>query len=184
MILNFNTIVEMAVWQYLLIAVPEDSIDNNYECIFQNNKTEFLPETDVFWENFDDGIPSIISELDQIIPKANWGNETCLNWKGNGQNEEDNDACICLSDDKSKIKEFQFRVDLRKASNITEVLQSILNLCEKNQLVLIDLKGEIFKPNLKDIFKSIQASNATRFLNDPIHFFEDLNKNSSDETRT
>jgi len=174
----------MAVWQYLLIVVPEDSIDNNYECIFKNNKTEFLPETDVFWKNFNGDIPSIISGLDQIIPKANWGNETYLNWKGNGQNEEDNDACICLNDDKTKIEEFQFRIDLRKASNITNILQSILNLCEKHNLVLIDLKGKIFEPKLEDVLGSIKASNATRFLNDPIHFFEDLSKNNSDETRT
>ncbi|ABQ05597.1 hypothetical protein [Flavobacterium johnsoniae] len=174
----------MAVWQYLLIVVPKDSIGNNYECIFKNNKTEFLPETDVFWKNFNGNIPSIISGLDQIIPKANWGNETYLNWKGNGQNEEDNDACICLSDDKTKIEEFQFRIDLRKPSNITNILQSILNLCEKHNLVLIDLKGKIFQPKLEDVLGSIKASNATRFLNDPIHFFEDLSKNNSDETRT
>lgn len=174
----------MAIWQYLLIAVPKDSIGNNYECIFKNNKTEFLPETDSFWENFDGDIPSIISELDQIIPKANWGNETYLNWKGNGQNEEDNDACICLNDDKTKIEEFQFRIDLRKPSNITNILQSILNLCEKHNLVLIDLKGKIFQPKLENVLGSIKASNATRFLNDPIQFFEDLSKNNSDETRT
>jgi hypothetical protein len=173
----------MAVWQYLLIVVPEDSIDNNYECIFKNNKTEFLPETDVFWKNFNGDIPSIISELDQIIPKANWGNETYLNWKGNGNDDEDNDACICLSDDKTKIEEFQFRIDLRKLSNITNILQSILNLCEKHNLVLIDLKGKIFEPELEDVLGSIKASNATRFLNDPIQFFEDLSKNNSDETR-
>ncbi|MCP2025928.1 hypothetical protein L1276_001068 [Flavobacterium sp. HSC-32F16] len=174
----------MAIWQYLLIVVPEDSIDSNYESIFKNNKTEFLPETDSFWNHFDGDITSMISELDQILPKANWGNDIFLNWKGNANIDEDNDACICLSDDKTKIKEFQFRVDLRKSSNITEVLQSILNLCKKNKLVVIDLKGEIFQPNLEDIFKSIQASNTTKFLNDPIQFFEDLSKNSSDETRT
>ncbi|MDY0986533.1 hypothetical protein SOM12_03845 [Flavobacterium sp. CFBP9031] len=173
----------MAVWQYLLIVVPKDSIDSNYECIFKNNKTKFLPETDVFWKNFNGDISSIISELDQIIPKANWGNDTYLNWKGNGNDEEDNDACICLIDDKAKIESFQFRIDLRKSSNITEVLQSVLDLCKKNQLILIDLKGEIFQPNLHDIFKSIKASNATRFLNDPIQFFEDLSKNNTDETR-
>ena len=174
----------MAIWQYLLIVVPEDSIDSNYECIIKNNKTKFLPETDAFWKNFDGNIPSIISKLDQIIPKANWGDETYLNWKGNGQNEEDNDASICLSDDRSKIESFQFRIDLRKESNINNVLQAILNLCKKNHFILIDLKGEIFRPNLEDISKSIKASNATSFLNDPIQFFEDLNKNNSDETRT
>jgi len=174
----------MAVWQYLLIVVPEDSIDSNYECIFKNNKTEFLPETDVFWKNFNGDIPSIISELDQIIPKANWGNETYLNWKGNTNENEDNDAHIFLNNDKTNIIEFQFRIDLRKASNITNILQSILNVCEKHNLVLIDLKGKIFEPKLKDVLGSIKTSNATRFLNDPIQFFEDLSKNNSDETRT
>ncbi len=164
----------MAVWQYLLIVVPEDSIDSNYECIFKNNKTKFLPETDSFWKNFNVDISSIISELDQIIPKANWGNETYLNWKGNGQNEEDNDACICLSDDKTKIEEFQFRIDLRKPSNITNILQSILNLCEKHNLVLIDLKGKIFEPKLEDVLGSIKASNAISFISDPVKYFENL----------
>lgn len=172
----------MAIWQYLLIVVPENSIDKNYN-IFKNNETEFLPDTDSFWENFDGDIPSIISELDQIIPKANWGNDTFINWKGNGSNEEDNDACLCLNDHKTKIKEFQFRIDLRKSSNITEVLQSFLNLCKKNKLVVIDLKGEIFKPKLIDILKSIASSNATRFLDDPIQFFENLDKNNSNEKR-
>jgi len=164
----------MAIWQYLLIVVPEKSIDNNYQCIFKNNKTEFLPETNSFWKNFEGDIPSIISELDQIIPKANWGNETYLNWKGNGNNDEDNDACICLSDDKTKIEEFQFRIDLRKASNITTVLQGILNLCKKNQFVLIDLKGEIFKPEMQYIMESLKSSNAMKFIADPIQFFENL----------
>lgn len=164
----------MAIWQYLLIVVPEKSIDNNYQCIFKNNKTEFLPETNSFWKNFEGDIPSIISELDQIIPKANWGNETYLNWKGNGNNDEDNDACICLSDDKTKIEEFQFRIDLRKASNITNVLQAILNFCKKNQFVLIDLKGEIFKPEMQYIMKSLKNSNAMKFIADPIQFFENL----------
>lgn len=163
----------MAIWQHLLIVIPENSIDKNYN-IFENNETEFLPDTDSFWENFDGDISSIISELDQIIPKANWGDETCLNWKGNGNNEEDNDACICLNDDKTKIKEFQFRIDLRKASNIINVLQSILNLCKKNQFVLIDLKGQIFKPEIESIIESLKSSNAIKFITDPILFFENL----------
>ncbi|MFG4001927.1 hypothetical protein [Flavobacterium aquidurense] len=163
----------MAIWQYLLIVVPENSIDKNYN-IFENNETDFLPDTDSFWENFDGDIPSIISELDQIIPKANWGNDTFINWKGDGNNDEDNDACICLTDDKTKIKEFQFRIDLRKASNITNVLQSILNLCKKNQFVLIDLKGEIFKPEMQYSMESLKNSNAMKFIADPIQFFENL----------
>lgn len=56
--------------------------------------------------------------------------DTFLSWKGNMKDDEDNDATIVLNDDKTSIKEFQFRIDLRKSSNITEVLQAILNLCK------------------------------------------------------
>ncbi len=167
----------MAVWQYPLIVVPEKSIQSDYECIFKNNESEFLPDTNSFWENFNGDITLIISEMDQIIPKADWGNETCLNWKGNEKNDEDNDACICLSDDKIKIEVFHFRIDLRKDSNITTVLQSILNLCKKNEFVLIDLKGEILKPEMKTIIESLKGSNAMKFITDPIQFFEDLKNN-------
>ncbi|MBF7093404.1 hypothetical protein IUY40_17860 [Flavobacterium sp. ALJ2] len=169
----------MAVWQYLLMVVPENSIQSNYQCIFKNNGSDFLPDTNSFWENFDGDISLIISEMDQITPKADWGNETYLNWKGNGDNEEDNDAYIYLNDDKKKIKEFQFRIDLRKTSNITNVLQSILNLCKKNQFVLIDLKGQIFKPEMKIIIESLKSSNSMKFITDPIHFFENLKNNEN-----
>ncbi|MFD1605899.1 hypothetical protein ACFSJW_04785 [Flavobacterium artemisiae] len=171
----------MAIWQYLLIVVPENSIDDNYN-IFENNETGFLPETNSYWENFDGSINSIISELNQILPKASWSDEIHLNWKGNGNNDEDNDAFICLTDDKSKIKEFQFRIDLRKASNITNILQSILELCKRHNLVLIDLKGKILKPELKDISESIRTSNASSFVTDPMQFFENLSNQSKIET--
>jgi len=167
----------MAIWQYLLIVVPENSIDNNYQCIFKNNTTKYLPKTKSFWKEFEGNPVSIISEIDQIIPRADWGDETYICWKGNANNNEDNDASISLSDDKTKIEEFQFRIDLRKVSNITHVFQSILNLCEANHLVLIDLKGEIFKPKLADILKSMKTSNANAFLTDPINFLDSLKDN-------
>jgi hypothetical protein len=174
----------MAIWQYFLMVVPEKSIKEDYQCIFKNNKSEFLPDTDSFWKNFEGNIFSIIPELDKIIPKADWGDETYLNWKGNEKNQEDNDACICLSDDQTKIEEFHFRIDLRKTSNITNFLQPILSICKKNQFVLIDLKGNIFKPQLEDILESMKMSNATAFLSDPIKFLDNLSKNNSNEGRT
>lgn len=171
----------MAVWQYLLIVVPKNSIDSNYN-IFENNETEFLPDTNTYWKNFEGNINSIITELDLILPKADWGNETYFNWKGNSNNEEDNDACIGLTDDATQIEEFHFRIDLRKASNISNVLQSILELCKRHHLVLIDLKGEILKPELKDISESLRRSNASSFVTNPMQFFEDLHNQSEIST--
>ncbi|WP_276380573.1 hypothetical protein [Flavobacterium sp. H4147] len=173
----------MAIWQYLLIVVPKNSIDQNYN-IFENNKTEFLPDTNSYWENLVGSTSDIISELDQILPRAHWSTDTFVSWKGDDKNNEDNDGHISLTDDKSQIEELTFRIDLRKESNITNTLHSILDLCKKHNFVLIDLKGKIFEPNLEDILESIKTSNAARFLNDPIQFFEDLNKNNSNETRT
>ncbi|TDW52257.1 hypothetical protein EV144_101945 [Flavobacterium sp. 270] len=164
----------MAIWQYLLIVVPEKSIQNDYQCIFKNNKTKFLPQTKSFWKVYDKDVSSIISGIDQIIKRADWSSETLLSWKGNTTNEEDNDCSISINKDKTRIKEFQFRVDLRKESNLINFLIPILKICEMNKLVLIDLKGEIHKPKIEDIITSIKASNATAFLNDPIAFLKGL----------
>lgn len=164
----------MAIWQYLLIVVPGNSIDNNYQCIFKNNKTKYLPQTKTLWKDFSGDVASIVSEMNQIISKADWGDDTCICWKGNDNNQEDNDASISLNKDQTKIEEFHFRIDLRKASNITDVLRSILAICTKHKLVLINLKGDIFKPELKDIMQGIQTSNAMSFISDPIKFFDDL----------
>lgn len=172
----------MAVWQYLLLVVPKNSIDSNYECIFKNNKTKFLPSTNSLWEKFDGDINAIISELDQILPRASWGSETFLSWKGDTNNAEDNDASISLNPDQNRIEGFQFRIDLRKASNITNVLQSILELCKRHDLVLINLKGEILNPEFKDISESLRMSNASSFVTNPMQFFENLHNQNEIST--
>ncbi|MCC9074062.1 hypothetical protein LNQ49_20965 [Flavobacterium sp. F-65] len=163
----------MAIWQYLLIVVPEKSIEVDYQCIFKNNKTKYLPETESYWIHFDGDVSSIISKMDQIITRASWGDETCMCWKSD-VNNEDNDSSICLNDDKTRIEEFQFRVDLRDSSNITNFLIPILEICQANKLVLIDLKGEIHKPKIENLVTSIKASNATAFLTDPIKYLGGL----------
>jgi hypothetical protein len=146
----------MAIWQYLLIVVPEKSIEVDYQCIFKNNKTEYLPETESYWIHFDGDVSSIISKMDQIITRASWGDETCMCWKSD-VNNEDNDSSICLNDD-----------------NITNFLIPILEICQANKLVLIDLKGEIHKPKIENLVTSIKASNATAFLTDPIKYLGGL----------
>lgn len=163
----------MAIWQYLLIVVPGNSIDSNYQCIFKNNKTKYLPQTKTLWKHYNGDVVSIVSEMNKIIRKTDWGNDRFICWKDNGT-DQDNDASICLSEDKTIIEEFQFRIDLRKVSNITDVLQSILELCKKYKLVLINLKGEIYKPELKYIIEGIKTSNAMNFMTDPLKYLEDL----------
>ncbi|MGO4773089.1 hypothetical protein ACEN2I_15610 [Flavobacterium sp. W22_SRS_FK3] len=59
----------MAIWQYLLIVVPENSIDKNYN-IFEDNEAEFLPDTNSFWATFTGSSNSIISELDPLLARA------------------------------------------------------------------------------------------------------------------
>lgn len=174
----------MAIWQYLLIVVPEKSIQNDYQCIFKNNTTEYLPETEPLWKDFDGDTISIISTMDSIIKRADWGDETYICWKGDTKNEEDNDCSISLNKDKNQIIEFRFRIDLRKASNLTTTLQPILKLCEDNQLILMDLKGEIHKPKIEDLMASIKTSNATAFLTDPIPFLENLNNKKKASFKT
>lgn len=164
----------MAVWQYLLIVVPEKSTQNNYQCIIKNNTTKYLPKTKSLWKDFNGNGNSIISEMDSIIKRVDWGNETYICWKGDESNQEDNDCSISLNGNKTQIEEFHFRIDLRKSSNITNTLKAILKICETNELVLIDLKGKIHKPKIEHLLISLEESNATAFLTDPIKFLENL----------
>ena len=165
----------MAIWQYTLIVVPKKSIQDDYECIFKNNKTNYLPSTKFLWKNIDIDVSILALEIDKFIGKSSWDK---FNWKDRGENN-DNDCSLSTNDDETQIEEFIFRTDLRKESNLSNFLKQMTNLCKKNKLVLINLKGEILEPNIEVILNNIKSSNAISFLSNPIDFLDELNNQNS-----
>ena len=163
----------MAIWQYSLLVIPKESITENYNCIFKNNKTKYLPKTESFWTNTNLDIFKIVAEIDKLVKRADWSTEDYYGWKGKSDNE-DNDCHISLNNNTNKITEFIFRVDLREKSNVEKFLYGLVNICAENELVLLNLKGEILEPKIEIIIENLKKSNAVSFLKNPNEYIKNL----------
>ncbi|PWK16855.1 hypothetical protein LV89_04675 [Arcicella aurantiaca] len=111
-------------------------------------------------------------EIDRIVDKANWGNANdSFNWKTYTE-ELDNDAWMGINFITEEITELSFRADLREPNLV--FLNRILELANKNEMMLMDIKGNVFKPELKEVGEFIKISNCYRFLEKPKKFIDDL----------
>ncbi|WGH76788.1 hypothetical protein P8625_06475 [Tenacibaculum tangerinum] len=188
----------MAVWQYQLNIIPRKAILEKYGEI---PKTLFIDFDgwEKYWENVDynNGFPDpdfedaktikwwantlldindISKQIDKLVARAQWGNESSnsINWKGNSNNYEDNDCYISYNKTKKTINEFQFRVDLRKKENFSLFLKGILELCKKNELMVFNTNGALFEPKIEVIYEDLKKSNAVAFLTDPEKFLDKI----------
>jgi hypothetical protein len=166
----------MAVYQYYLGIIPEQGIyDSMPNEIGVSSETGYF-ETDakIYWKDVNVNVENIVSKVDLIVNRANWGNDkTSINWK-TYTNEVDNDASIYLDEKSLRIKEFSFRADLRE-KNLT-FLKNMIELGVENEWLFFDRKGKLMKPDFEEIKNSIRNSNAYSFLEDPIKFLENIDK--------
>ena len=163
----------MAIWQYGFLVIPKESITENYNCIFKNNQTKYLPKTESFWTNSNLDISKMATEIDKFVERADWSKENYYAWKGNNDNE-DNDGHISLDNITNKITEFYFRVDLREKSNIENFLYGLVKICTQNELIILNLKGEILEPKIEIIIENLKKSNAVSFLKNPNEHIKNL----------
>lgn len=168
----------MAVYQYYLAVIPLEGIVKKHGFVPNkiNVSTEsgyFESEAKIYWQEINIKPRKIVSQMDSIIKRANWGNdETSFNWK-HYTKDIDNDAAIYLDENTLILKEFSFRFDLREEN--LNFLKRMIELGKENQWLFMDRNGKLFNPDFKEMINSIQDSNAYRFLEDPHGFLDDLN---------
>lgn len=164
----------MAVYQYYLGVIPQQGFDYSIpDKIGINTETGYF-ETDaeMYWGKVNLNADNIISKVDLIIKRANWGNDkTNFTWK-NETDEVDNDAYIHLDEKTLTIREFSFRADLREQDLM--FLKKMIELGKENNWLFFDRKGKILKPDFEKIKISIRNSNAYSFLKDPVKFLENI----------
>lgn len=168
----------MAVYQYYLAVIPLKGIIRKHG--FVPNKINVSTETGYFeseaknyWQEINLKPQEIVSQMDSIIKRANWGNdETSFNWKYY-TDDVDNDAAIYLDENLLVVNEFSFRFDLREEN--LNFLKRMIELGRVNQWLFMDRNGKLFNPDFEEMKNSIQDSNAYRFLEDPHGFLDDLN---------
>ncbi|WP_298141264.1 hypothetical protein [Flavobacterium sp.] len=181
----------MAIWQYGLLVIPKKSIQKKNgnipskligkksllkkitEKIFPKPDI-FLPKTSEYWKNFSPNLNEIENQIDRLVTKGSWSEQTFLAWKGNSEIDEDNDCHIAIDKKTNQIVEFQFRTDLRKIENIECFLIGMLKICNENELVLIDEEKNILEPKFEILKLKLHESRAIKFLENPEKFITKL----------
>ena len=168
----------MAIYQYFLAFVPKKGLLAKHKLIPNkieiNTESEYFEaKTDTYWELSEIAFDEIKIEIDKIVNIANWGNEKdSFNWK-TYSTELDNDAFMSINLESKNIKELSFRADLREPT--LKFLNGMLELAERNKMMMMDRKGNLLNPEINEIEKNIKLSNSFKFIENPEKFFNDLN---------
>ncbi|RLK02516.1 hypothetical protein [Tenacibaculum discolor] len=181
----------MATYQFLTFVLPRKSIENKYgeipkqlemkhaewEKYWNNWNMELnkVPEPEFedaistkWWKGIQINIAELRNEIDKIIPRATWNNES---WKiENG--EVDHDLSIDYNEKENFIEDFRFRTDLRDSK--LDFLNSMLELCNRNDWILMDENGNLSEPKIESLAELIKESRAHMFITNPEEFYNTL----------
>ena len=181
----------MAIYQFLTYVLPKKAVEKRYGNIPKQLEINHA-EWEKYWDNWDmesseppepefqDAISTkwwkeipidiekLRGEIDNILPRASWNNES---WKLD-DGTVDHDLSIDYNEKEHCIEDFRFRTDLSDSRGI--FLKTILDLCRTYDWILMDDRGNLCDPNVHDFVKLIKGSNADRFLQDPMGFLDRL----------
>lgn len=159
----------MATYQFLTFILPRKSIENKYGEIPKQLEVKHVewekywnmelnkarePEFEdaistKWWKGIQINIAELKNEIDKIIPRATWNNES---WKiENG--EVDHDLSIDYNEKENFIEDFRFRTDLRDSK--LDFLNSMLELCNRNDWILMDENGNLSEPKIESLAELI-----------------------------
>lgn len=185
----------MAVWQFQLVVIPKkgilerfDQIPEVLEVDYEQRKEHFHLKKDGLLESEDKFVDAltqdwwnstkipameIVHQIDKRVRRAPYGNDTFVNWKfNNGQ--VDNDASMTIHAETGKIGALRFRADLREEK--LKFLREMIELGAAYDWLLMDIKGNLAHPTIKEVVQLIKLSNSYKFLMDPLQFLTDLGK--------
>lgn len=145
----------MALYQIYYLLIPRK--------LNTNNITYKKLDTSNLWMG-QLNLNSLIETIDELFVRNQWAGEKFITW---GDMSTDD---ITLYFDNDKIESLHLRLDLRKKSNF---LNLIFKLCVKLDAVMIDENNNIVEPNITSISKSMEKSNAFKFVSNPTKFLDE-----------
>lgn len=167
----------MAIYQYYLAVIPKIGLIKKHGQIpnsipIGSEAEWFESNTEEYWQLADVSSDEIVSEIDKLVKRSDWDDDTTsVRWKTYSE-DLDNDGWMSINEQSKKIQELSFRADLRE-KNLT-FLVGMLDLSNKHNFILMDRKGNLANPNFEEIKKLIEISNPYKFLQDPKKFLTDL----------
>tara|TARA_R110002049_G_scaffold297788_1_gene487143 strand:+ start:64 stop:612 length:549 start_codon:yes stop_codon:yes gene_type:complete len=181
----------MAIYQFLTFVLPRKPIETKYGGIPKQLEIKHA-EWEKYWDNwnmelneapepeFEDAISTkwwkgiqiniaeLKNEIDKIIPRASCNNES---WKIEND-EVDHDLSIDYNEKENFIEDFRFRTDLRDSK--LNFLNSMLELCDRNDWILMDENGNLCNPNIIELAELLKNSKAHLYITNPTDFFDNL----------
>jgi hypothetical protein len=189
----------MAIWQFNLTAIPRIGIIEKFGYIPERLHVDFeerkqfarakkkgeLDEEDFqlndaliqnWWNSIELQPLEVIHQIDKLAKRADgYGTDLWVCWKtyfDTNDNPLDNDASLVINENTGMIEELNFRADLREKS--LTFLIGMVNLAKLYDWLLMDIKGNLSEPEMKEVVKLIVDSDSFKFLQDPKKFLEDL----------
>ena len=163
----------MAVWQYNVFFIPFINFDENYLEFIKQPDTEFLKNTECFWNNSFINKNEIELRIDNFISYYKIVENDSIYWKGYTSDFEDND-CSIVFDYEKNINYFNFRFDLRNEINIIKSIDLITKIAKEYQLILMNTNYIFFEAETDLLKNEIRNSNGFKFLENPENFFDHL----------
>lgn len=143
----------MALWQFDFYIVPKKK-----EVI----KDKLSDESILSWKLCN--ISSV--NIDFLEKQTSWTEDII-------QYGKENETCIMFLYEEGLVEEINCRVDLRSLTK--KMLEQILDYARKIE-GLIFYENKIFPPNIEEIAELMKCSNANRFCQNPMNYFDDVSK--------
>ncbi len=183
----------MATYQFLAFILPKKAIENKFgkipkQLIIKAHEWEKYwdnwdlnlnepPEPNFedaitinWWKEIEIDIVYLKNEIDKIIPRSSWSNES---WKIENK-EVDHDLSIDYNEKENFIEDFRFRTDLRDST--LSFLKSMLELCNRHDWILMDGNGYLCNPNIIEFTTLLKKSKAHLYITNPSLFFDTINQ--------
>jgi hypothetical protein len=179
----------VAIWQFHIYFIPRQSLFDKYghvpilleidtDCwrdYIQSGDLEGEPDfedalTVHWWLHLNLDIKNLLPTLELFGELQEWTAQTeGLRSFGNA---DTNDISVCFDNETNNVEEVSCRIDLRQIDK--GFIKNILSLATQFDCLLMDRKGRLYEPTFENLFETIQTSNASRFIEDPRQFLDDL----------
>lgn len=179
----------MAIWQFHIYFIPRQSLLEKYGHVpagLEINKegwSDFIRHgslenehdfedalTISWWSSLNMDIKALLPTLQQFGELQEWTAQIA-GLKSFG-NTETNDISVCYDYEKNTVQELSSRLDLRTIDK--GFVNNILSLTKRFDCLLMDKQGKLYEPTMKNLYDTIQLSNANRFVEDPKQYFENM----------
>lgn len=149
------------------------NFEENYLKFIKQEDTEYLKDTECFWNETFINKNEIELKIDNFISNFKSLSDHFIYWKGDTSNFKDND-CTMTFDENNNIRFLNFRFDLRNEINVIKSVDFLIEIAQVYQLKFMNIKYQFFEGEKELFIENILQSNGFKFLEDPEKFLENL----------